>query len=165
MNHHLPTPMVCLSLPRVLLVGLVAASAPLAGATVPALAPDGSETAIRLPRNPSISADGQRIAFAWQGDVWTASIDGGEASRLTIHPANDGTPIFSPDGTPATQVTFDSASKTLHDITADGSHLLISQSTDRGWHYSESGRAFLVDVTGETPKRMRFDAGVRDAAM
>lgn len=197
--NHIPSPMVCLSLPRVLLASLAAAaaSAPALGSAAPVSAlpstslavssTDGTRTSIRLPRNPTISADGQRIAFAWQDDVWTASVDGGEATRLTIHPGEDGSPMFSPDGTlvyfssdrsgrkqihvcpadggPATQVTFDSASKTLHDITADGGHLLISQSTDRGWHYSEAGRAFLVDVTGKTPKRMLFDAGVRDAAI
>ena len=154
--NHIPSPMVCLSLPRVLLASLAAAaaSAPALGSAAPVSAlpstslavssTDGTRTSIRLPRNPTISADGQRIAFAWQDDVWTASVDGGEATRLTIHPGEDGSPMFSPDGTlvyfssdrsgrkqihvcpadggPATQVTFDSASKTLHDITADGGH-------------------------------------------
>ncbi|MEM6674080.1 MAG: hypothetical protein AAF726_14640, partial [Planctomycetota bacterium] len=153
----------------------------------PLLAPQAENTPIRLPRDPAISPDGKRIAFAWQGDVWTADVGGGEATRLTIHPATDGSPHFAPDGEhvyftsnrsgrtqihvvpaaggAARQITFDSNGKSLHDITSDGKHLLVSQSTDRGWHYSEGGRVFLVDVEGETPKRMLFDAGVRDAAI
>ena len=69
------------------------------------------------------------------------------------------------DGGAATQVTFDSNRKTIHGITSDGRYLLISQSTDRGWHYSESSRVFLLDTEGKEPKKMLFDAGVRDAAL
>ena len=157
----------------------------LAAAFAPALPLE--DVPIRLPRDPAISADGQRIAFAWQGDVWIASVDGGEATRLTIHPANDASPFFSADGDQiyftsnrsgrtqihvmpasggaATQITFDSGSKAIHGVAGDGKHLLVSMSGDRGWHYSESTRAYLLDVTGETPMRMLFDAGVRDAAL
>jgi tricorn protease len=147
----------------------------------------GSDTQIRIPRNPAISPDGDRIAFAWQNDIWTASIDGGTATRLSLHAATDNSPHFSPDGKQlyfssdrsgrtqiyvmpveggvAKQITFDSNRKTVHGITDDGRYLLISQSTDRGWHYSESSRVFLFDTQGEQPKKMLFDAGVRDAAL
>lgn len=145
------------------------------------------QTKIRMPRNPAISPDGSKIAFAWQNDVWVAGIKGGNATRLTIHAASDRSPFFSPDGKSiyfssnrsgrtqihqisvsggkASQVTFDSNRKSLRGITRDGRYLLITQSTDRGWHYSESGRAFLVDLKGEQPKRMLFDAGVMDIAI
>ncbi len=146
-----------------------------------------SDTQIRIPRKPAISPNGGRIAFAWQNDIWTADIDGGIATRVSIHAATDDSPHFSHDGEHlyftsdrsgrsqlyvmpveggvAKQITFDSNRKTLHGITDDGRYLLISQSTDRGWHYSESSRVFLLDTQGEEPKKMLFDVGVRDAAL
>ncbi|MEM1448848.1 MAG: S41 family peptidase [Planctomycetota bacterium] len=168
---------------------LVLALVPVAlSAAASAAAPaEGDATPIRLPGSPAISPDGRTIAFTWHGDVWTADVAGGAATRLTIHQANDSSPLFDPSGEtlyftsnrsgrtqihamPATggaarQITFDSNTKSIHDVTSDGRHLLVSMSTDRGWHYSESRRAYLLDVTGETPPRMLFDAGVRDAAI
>ena len=146
-----------------------------------------SDTSIRIPRSPAISPDGNQIAFAWQNDIWTADIDGGVANRVTIHAATDGSPHYSSDGEQlyftsnrsgrnqiwampvsggaAKQITFDSNRKTIHGVTGDGRYLLISQSTDRGWHYSESSRAFLLDTEGEEPKKMLADVGIRDAAL
>lgn len=157
-------------------------------ASAPALASIiETDTQIRLPRNPAISPNGKLLAFAWQNDIWTADSDGGNAVRLTIHAANDNSPHFSPDGKTiyfssnrtgrdqiysipaeggaAEQVTFDSNRKSLKGVTADGRYLLLMQSTDRGWHYSETNRVFLFDTQGEAPKKMLFDVGVRDAAL
>ena len=53
---------------------------------------------IRLPRTPAPSPDGSAIAFVYQGDIWIIPSAGGEARRLTAHPAYDAAPIWSPDG-------------------------------------------------------------------
>jgi tricorn protease len=53
---------------------------------------------IVLPRFPAPSPDGARIAFCYQGDIWVVASEGGEATRLTAHPAYDERPIWSPDG-------------------------------------------------------------------
>lgn len=50
-----------------------------------------------LLRFPSVSHDGSKIAFNFQGDVWTTSFEGGTANRLTIHEAYDSKPIWSFD--------------------------------------------------------------------
>ena len=145
------------------------------------------DTQIRVPRSPAVSPDGSRLAFAWQNDIWTADVDGGVATRVSIHAATDSSPHFSADGKHlyftsdrsgrtqihvmpvdggvAKQITFDSNRKAIHGVTLDGRYLLISQTTDRGWHYSESSRVFLLDTQGEEPKKMLFDVGVRDAAL
>ncbi|MDN5205445.1 S41 family peptidase [Fulvivirgaceae bacterium BMA10] len=47
---------------------------------------------------PAISPDGTTIAFSYQGDLWTMPLNEGNAQRLTIHEAYDGTPVWSPDG-------------------------------------------------------------------
>ena len=142
---------------------------------------------IRIPRDPRISPDGQRIAFAWRGDVWTASVQGGEARRLTTHPDDDGAPWWTPDqaaivftsargGSPQlyrvpvsggapVQLTHDSNRKTVHGFSSDGGELLVSMRTDRGFHYSESTRLFAIDLTGARPKRMLLDVGLSQAAL
>jgi tricorn protease len=58
----------------------------------------GGTTDIVLPRYPAPSPDGSQIAFAYQGDIWIVPATGGDARRLTVHPAPDGSPIWSPDG-------------------------------------------------------------------
>lgn len=40
-----------------------------------------------MPRHPTLSPDGSRIAFSWQGDIWVASVAGGAAQRITANPA------------------------------------------------------------------------------
>ncbi|UZR94860.1 S41 family peptidase [Chondrinema litorale] len=51
-----------------------------------------------LIRFPALNPDGSKIAFSYQGDIWTANIDGSQPKRLTIHEAYDASPIWSPDG-------------------------------------------------------------------
>jgi tricorn protease len=50
----------------------------------------------RLLRRPSISHDS--IAFAYGGDLWVVSRNGGEARRLTATPEVESDPCISPDG-------------------------------------------------------------------
>ena len=47
---------------------------------------------------PTLSPDGEIIAFNYQGDIWTTSKNGDNLKRLTIHEAYDTNPIWSPDG-------------------------------------------------------------------
>lgn len=49
-------------------------------------------------RQNCISPDGQTIAFAWQGDIFTVSVNGGEAKQLTSHPAYESYPLWTADG-------------------------------------------------------------------
>lgn len=50
----------------------------------------------RLLRFPDIHGD--RVAFCYGGDIWTAPASGGTAIRLTAHPGLELFPKFSPDG-------------------------------------------------------------------
>ena len=47
---------------------------------------------------PSISVDGENISFSYQGDIWSASVNGGVARRLTVHPSYESHPQWSSDG-------------------------------------------------------------------
>lgn len=97
---------------------------------------------IKRAKDPAPSPDGSRIAFSWQGDIWVVPRAGGRAERLTVHPANDIGPRWSPDGsrlyfssdrhgsldlfsmTPdgrdLRRLTFDSASEYVNDVSPDG---------------------------------------------
>ncbi|HEY0940550.1 MAG TPA: PDZ domain-containing protein [Steroidobacter sp.] len=54
-------------------------------------------TQARLLRRPTVSE--QEVAFAYAGDLWIVSRDGGRARRLTSTPTVETDPRFSPDGT------------------------------------------------------------------
>lgn len=53
-----------------------------------------SET--KLLRNPAVSE--KHIAFMYAGDIWIAHRDGSSPTRLTVNPAFEQDPYFSPDG-------------------------------------------------------------------
>jgi tricorn protease len=57
-------------------------------------APAGAQT--KLLRFPDIHGD--RVAFSYGGDIWSAPATGGTATRLTAHPGLELFPRFSPDG-------------------------------------------------------------------
>src|SRR5512145_1552905 len=50
----------------------------------------------KLLRHPDLAGD--RVAFCYAGDIWTASATGGSATRLSAHPGLELFPKFSPDG-------------------------------------------------------------------
>ena len=49
-------------------------------------------------RYPSISPQGDRIAFSYRGDLWMVSSGGGRARRLTTHEGLETRPVWSRDG-------------------------------------------------------------------
>jgi len=103
---------------------------------------------IQLPETHAVAPDGNSLVFSWAGDLWTSNITGGEAKRLTHHPAPDNNPLISHDGktvyfnskrsgstqvyqipieggTPK-QITFHSEGSTLEDIHPNGKKILVS---------------------------------------
>ena len=47
---------------------------------------------------PTLSADGQLVAFASGGDIWEVPASGGIAHLIVTGPAAEGRPLYSPDG-------------------------------------------------------------------
>lgn len=83
---------------------------------------------IKRARYPSLSPDAAKIAFAYQGDIWVVNANGGKAERLTIHPAVEMLPKWSPDGK------------------------WIAFSSNR----HGSNNVFVMDARGGAPKRLTF---------
>lgn len=48
--------------------------------------------------NPALSPDGETLVFAFEGDLWKASVKDGQATRLTAMQGYESSPRISPDG-------------------------------------------------------------------
>ena len=70
-------------------------AAPLAACLI-GLVPASAPAQTKLLRYPDIAGD--RVAFCYAGDIWTAPAKGGSAARLTAHAGLELFPKFSPDG-------------------------------------------------------------------
>ena len=128
---------------------------------------------IRFASHPSLSPDGKRIYFSYDGDIYSVPVEGGQASAVITMPGVQDSPLVSPDGKwlafssdiqgnndiyvvpvkggKAVQLTFHEAPDTP-----------VGWSPKSDWIYFESTRAsarkttFKVAVTGGTPQLM-FD--------
>ncbi len=79
-------------------------------------------------RYPSISPDGDQIAFTYQGDIFVTSIDGKSIRQITQHTAHDFKATWSPDGQ---QIAF---------------------ASDRHGNFD----IYVVAADGGTPKRLTY---------
>lgn len=128
---------------------------------------------------PSISSDGNMIAFSYQGDIWTANTDGSNAKRITIHEGYDTKPLWSSDdknivfqsnrygnndifiapsnGGYPKQLTFHSTGDVLTDFTNSGN---IIFTTKRNFAQKEwESEIHSVSQNGGTPSRMLSSLG------
>ena len=71
-------------------------------------------------RYPAISPDGSTIAFAYKGDLYRVSANGGEARQLTTNAAYDSHPVWSPDGKKIAFTSNREGSLDVYIINADG---------------------------------------------
>ncbi len=133
----------------------------------------GMADEVFFPRFPDISPDGKTVVFTFQGDIWTASVDGGQAQRLTANPAYDQFAVFSPDGKsivftsnrngsydlyimPSTggipeRLTFSPATDLAQDWTPDGKTILLK--SRHPYEYPVDYQIFTMPASGGTPFR------------
>lgn len=115
------------TLPLALAALLVAACAaapaeqphPLAGKAI-AMPEPPANGQVDLPRFPAINPDGSAICFAWRGDLWRVDATGGQATRLTAHPADEDYPAWSPDGKFIAFNSMRSGFRNVYQMNADG---------------------------------------------
>ncbi len=70
---------------------------------------------------PSLSPDGQFVAFSYHGDLWVAPSSGGLAVRITTTEGFEGLPVWSRDGKWIAFVSDASGSSEIYVIPSDGS--------------------------------------------
>ncbi len=108
---------------------------------------------VGFPRFPSLSPNGEHIAFRWADDIWIHNRATGATTRVTSHPAQEGRSAFSPSGallafesnrdgarnlytidlkanTPPRRVTISDRDQNLSGFTNDGAALLFSASQE-----------------------------------
>lgn len=94
----------------------------------------GSSGELWLMRHPALSKT--QIVFAYAGDLWIVSREGGDAVRLTAGPGNEALPCFSPDGK---RVAFSG-------------------------EYDGNIDVYTIPVTGGVPKRLTYHPGADNVA-
>ena len=137
---------------------------------ISAIAVDASTFA----RYPALNPDGSMIAFSYQGDIWTVPVNGGKASRITIHQAYESRSCWSPDGIniaftsnrfgnddlfitgfeggPPTRITYHSTRDRITDWTPDG--ILLFESNRNYKQVEWDGELQSVSTEGGTPLRL-----------
>jgi tricorn protease len=136
-------------------------------------------TDTRLLSEPAISA--RHVAFAYAGDLWVASRDGGAARRLTSDVGEENNPAFSPDGelvafsaeydgntdvyvVPVAggmprRLTWHPAPDQVEGFTPDGKAVLFS--SPRQVFTNRHTQFFTVPVDGGFPSRLPIPHGLR----
>jgi len=132
---------------------------------------------IQLVDSPTLSPNGKQVVFSYRGDLWRASIDGGEASRLTVSESTESTPSYSPDGKTIafvsdrtgsrqifvmpsdggapTQLTWHTEGYSLEDWYPNGQSLLVSGSRDHYWR--NSTRLMTIGAEERSAEKVLFD--------
>lgn len=125
---------------------------------------------------PHMATERGEIVFVSGGDIWRVPANGGEATLLVSHPAEESRPLLSPDGARLAFVSTRTgggdiyvltiASGALHRITfEDGAEDLDAWSRDGQWLYYHSATSdigntndvFKVRSTGGTPIAVAAD--------
>lgn len=131
-------------------------------------------------RYPSISPNGEKIAFNYQGDIFVVDSKGGTAKQITSHSAHDYKPVWnnegtaiafasnrygnfdvylvSSDGGTPTRLTFHSAHDLPYDFTTDGKTVLYQSSRLDGansvqFPYAGLPELYSVSISGGREKQ------------
>ena len=138
---------------------------------------DVSDT--RLLSQPAVSDE--HVVFAYAGDLWITSRDGGSSRRLTSHPGNETSPRFSPDGSlvafsgeydgnvdvfviPAAggepkRLTWHPGADLVQAFTPTGSAVLFA--SQRSMFTNRHFQLFTVPLTGGLPAKLPIPHGLR----
>ncbi|MBL8175045.1 MAG: PD40 domain-containing protein, partial [Bryobacterales bacterium] len=125
---------------------------------------------------PHVSPNRNEIVFVSGGDIWRVAANGGDATLLVSHPADESRPLFSPDGSQLAFVSTRTGSGDIYILQLasgtttrltfdDGVEMLDAWSRDGQWLYFHSssqdiGRmndVFRIKATGGMPTPVAAD--------
>ncbi|RYG25293.1 PDZ domain-containing protein [bacterium] len=98
-------------------------------------------------RSLSLSPDGTRLAFSYQGDVWTSSAKGGRAIPVTNNVEMDDNPVWSPDGEYIAFVSNRSGNNDIYIVPSEGGttrRLTWYTGSDVPSDWSSDGKTILL---------------------
>ena len=132
-----------------------------------------SQTHAYFLSHPTLTPDGQTVIFAFEGDLWKANVNDGNAARLTAMQGYETSPRVSPDGKWIAFTATQYGNPDIFIIPANGGevkqltyHSGIDEVTSWTWDsqsiYFNSNRlnrfaGFKVGVNGGTPQRIFGD--------
>ena len=98
---------------------------------------------------PSYSADGTKIAWNRNADIWIMDADGTDKRRLTGGPADDGEPAFSPDGRAVafTRYTPETGQRDIYIKSISGSLRRVTNDEDREGSLSFGPNGYRIAYT------------------
>ncbi|MCV6629926.1 MAG: S41 family peptidase [Flavobacteriaceae bacterium] len=94
-------------------------------------------------RQPALNADGSRLAFSYQGDIWTFDFNHKQYKRLTIHQGNDHSPVWNAEGNALVFSSNRFGNTNLFRIDANGGNLqqlTFYPSTDIAHSWNKDGK-------------------------
>ena len=98
-------------------------------------------------RSLALSPDGTRLAFSYQGDVWTASVKGGRAVPVTNNVEMDDSPVWSPTGDYLAFASNRSGNNDLYVVPSEGGptkRLTWYTGSDVPSDWSSDGKTILL---------------------
>src|SRR5579871_5603753 len=101
-------------------------------------------------RMPALSPDGKRLAFVYRGDIWVCDAGGGHAAALTRNVEMDAYPQFSPDGNWISFSSTRSGNWDIYVIPATGgevARLTWHSGGDISYGWSPDGKSLIFSAS------------------
>jgi Tol biopolymer transport system component len=105
-------------------------------------------------RYPSISPDGNSVAFSFGGDIYVVDSHGGQARQITSHSAYDYAPVWSPDGRFLAFASDRYGNFDIYIVSAKGgkpSRITTNSAKETPWIFTPDGKRILFSALIQDP--------------